>query len=96
MAENGKMAIFDPFLGQFSHFSAILPPFSRWGQNPFLGHVFPISGRRPDLGSVQGNRDRKNCLRKSTRKWTSHVKIHSEILREPGLYILRTPRNPDK
>ena len=42
----------------FSHFSAIFPPFSRWGQNPFLGHFFPISGRRPDLGSVQGNRDR--------------------------------------
>ena len=47
---------FDPFLGQFSQFSVILPPFSRWGQNPFFGHCFPISGRRPDLGSVQGNR----------------------------------------
>ena len=41
----------------FSHFSAILPPFCRWGQNPFFGHFFPISSRRPDLGSVQGNRE---------------------------------------
>ena len=44
--KNGKMAIFDPLLGQFSDFSAIFPPFSRWGQNPFFGHFLPISGRR--------------------------------------------------
>ena len=47
----------------FSHFSANFPPFPRWGQNPFFGHFFPISGRRPDLGSVQGNRDHNPCPR---------------------------------
>ena len=42
--KNGKIAIIDPFLGHFSHFSAIFSPSSRWGQNPFFGHFFPISG----------------------------------------------------
>ena len=36
----GKLAIFDAFLGQFSHFSAIFSPLSQWGQNPFFGHFF--------------------------------------------------------
>ena len=50
--KNGsRMAIFPWFRPFF--------PFSRWGQNPFFGHFFPISGRSHDLGSVQGNRDRK-------------------------------------
>ena len=40
----------EPFLGQFSHFSAIFPPFARWGQIHFSA-IFSISGRRPDLGS---------------------------------------------
>ena len=33
--------IFDPVLGQFSDFSAIVPQLARWGQNPFFGHFFP-------------------------------------------------------
>ena len=36
----------------------IFLPFSRRGQNPFFGHFFPISGRRPEMGSVPGNQDR--------------------------------------
>ena len=53
------MAIFYPFLGQFSHFSVIFPPFSRWGRKSiFRPFFFPISGRRADSGSVQGTRDR--------------------------------------
>ena len=51
-----------PFLAHswanFPTFRPFFPLFFRWGQNPFFGHFFPISGRRPDLGSVQGNRDR--------------------------------------
>ena len=39
---NGKMAILDPFLGQFSHFSAVFPLLSPRGQNPFFGHSFPF------------------------------------------------------
>ena len=35
--QNGKFAIFDPFLGQFSKFSAIFLALSWWGpKNPFL------------------------------------------------------------
>ena len=47
---------FGPFLGQFSHFSAIFLPFSRWGQNPFFGFFFPVSGQRPEMGSVPATR----------------------------------------
>ena len=35
-------------------FRPFFPPFSRWGPNPFFGHFL-----RPEMGSVQGNRDRK-------------------------------------
>ena len=61
--KNGNLAIFDPFFGQF------FPIF-----RPFFGHfpvgakihfpaIFPISGQRADLGSVQGNRveNRPTC-----------------------------------
>ena len=45
-----KMAIFDPFLGQFSNFSAIFPPFSRWGQDPFSGFLLPFRAGGPIWG----------------------------------------------
>ena len=49
-SKNGsKMAIF-PFFGDFL-------PFAGGAKNPFFRPFFPISGRRPDLGSVLGNRD---------------------------------------
>ena len=48
--KNGKIAIFDPFLGQFSHFSAIFSPFSRFGQNPFFCHFFPFRAGGPIWG----------------------------------------------
>ena len=52
--KNGsKMAIF-PFFGQCFPFFFLVGPESVF--RPFFS---PISGRRPDLGSVQGNRDRK-------------------------------------
>ena len=44
----------------FSHFSAVFPLSSWWGQNPFFGRFFPISGLQPEMGSVQGNQDRKS------------------------------------
>ena len=48
-AKNGsKMAIF-PFVGHFSRFFQV-------GPKSIFRTFFPISGRRPDLGSVQGNR----------------------------------------
>ena len=55
--ENGrtrKMAIFDSFWVIF-----IFPPFSRWDQNPFLGHFFvPCRAGGPIWGwGVQSNRD---------------------------------------
>ena len=37
----------NPFSGDFSYFPAIFSRFSRWGQNPFSGHFFPISGGNP-------------------------------------------------
>ena len=56
------MAIFDPFLGHFSHFSAIFFPFrAGGGQNPFFFHFFfPFRAGGPIsvlFGSVQSNRD---------------------------------------
>ena len=49
--KNGKMAIFDPFLGQFSHFSAIFSPFSRWGLFVhFLSIFFPFRAGGPIWG----------------------------------------------
>ena len=52
-----KMAIF--------HFSAIFPPFSRWGQNPFFAHFFR------HFGVVQGNRD---CQpRRSHSRWAQAI-----------------------
>ena len=43
--KNAHFPIFRPFFFLFSG----------GAQFPFFGHFFPISGRRPDLGSVQGN-----------------------------------------
>ena len=73
MGQNGRKMDFDPngkngekwpkdcpFWGQFSHFSATFPPFSRSNQNPFFSHFFPISGQRHEMGSAQGNQDRKS------------------------------------
>ena len=61
--ENGRKMGNPPFLTLFwanfpirRYFSL----FARWGQNPFFGHVFPISGPKPEMGSVEGNRDRNN------------------------------------
>ena len=47
--KNGYFPIFWPF-----------PPPSSSGAKSFFWPFFPISGRRPDLRSVQGNRDRNN------------------------------------
>ena len=49
-----------PKLGQkwpFSIFWAIFFPFSGGAKLHFSATFFPISGRRPNWGSVQGNRD---------------------------------------
>ena len=57
--KNGRIG---PKMGkksQFSHFSAIFPPFFPVGPKSIFRPFFPISGRRPDLGSVQGNRSCK-------------------------------------
>ena len=56
----GKLAQKWPKNGHFPIFRPFFPLFSV-GKNPFLGHFFPISGRRPFSGSIQGNRDRKPC-----------------------------------
>ena len=45
----------------------LLPHFPVGGQNPFFGHLFPISGRRPQTGSVPGNQDRKFRQQKDSR-----------------------------
>ena len=47
-----KLAVFDPFFGQFSHFSAIFFPFSRWGPKSIFQPFFSHIGPEADLGSV--------------------------------------------
>ena len=73
------MAIF-PFFGHFD-------PFFPVGPNPFFGHFFPISGRRPDLGSVQGNwdRDYKTLFGSpytSSSVITTHLSLSGPVLRD--------------
>ena len=51
--KNGSVMAIFPFFGHFFAFFEVEPKSIFW---PF----FPISGRRPDLGSEQGTRDRKN------------------------------------
>ena len=50
---NGENVI-DSKMGQFSHFSAIFSPSSRWGQNPFLGLFFPVKAFSPKKGLFHG------------------------------------------
>ena len=52
-----KNDIFEPFLGDFSHFPAIFPPLPRWSENPFFGNFarFRPKARKQ---SVAGQRDR--------------------------------------
>ena len=62
--KRGKMAekmggwpflpVFVPMFPFFGHFS----PFSQWG--PFSAIFLPVSGRRAEMGSVQGNQDRNS------------------------------------
>ena len=51
------------FLGQiFPFFGHFFSFFSSGGAKlHFSAPFFPITGRKPDLGSIQGNRDRKSC-----------------------------------
>ena len=41
-------------------FRPFFPPFPGGAEIHFSAIFFPISGRRPDLGCVQGNRDRNS------------------------------------
>ena len=90
--KNGKIG---PKIAQkwpFSHFWAIFSPFSRWGQNPFFGHFFPISGRRPDLGPVQGNRDRNTKYgQRWSKKGRSTLIGRTSVHRSSGVFMRTSP-----
>ena len=48
-------------LGWFFHFQVILFPLPQWGRDPCFPLLLPISGRRPQIGSVPFQRECNFC-----------------------------------
>ena len=96
--KRSKMAIF-PFFSHFLPFFSggvriqLLAIFLQWCQNPISCRFSPNSGLRPNLGSVQGNRDCKtNCQIRTPKPRLQNLPHHhllSILLRKCGLLNFR-------
>ena len=96
----GKMATFDPFLGQFSHFSAIFPPFPGGAKIHFSAISFPFRAGGPIWGlhkaigiASQAKRTSRFCLKRAL-VCLSH-NLSAQLLRPsqpvPGILDLARP-----
>ena len=87
----GKLPFLAHFFGQFSDFFGHFSPIFQ-GQNPFFRPFFPISGHRPEMGSVPGNQDRNRRPTFFSKDWRppqppiKTVRWHKVGARMPYVY----------